>query len=289
MPGCWPRRTRPFPRTDRPTHTPRCWRCRTPRRGRPLGPLWGSRAPGPARACPRAPTRARRSVVAHQLLVFAVDRDHRLPLGQCRLDRLVDVLKLGVVVGMLGTLPRLLVGLQAKPLRLQKLPERPLGDLMPHPHQRHAQLPEALGRPPQRRLGIAARGRIDQPIQILNHQRIRLDHRPTATTRPAHLPALDPLAGLNLGQPAPDRLLREPSHTRKQRHTTRPMRLGLARRPQPPAALVTLRAEQTPALRDLRLRQTISAAANRSGSGTPLHSPPAPKPLSITQQTPHTC
>ena len=56
-----------------------------------------------------------------------------------------------------------------------------------------------------------------------------------------------------------------PSHTRKQRHTTRPMRLGLARRPQPPAALVTLRAEQTPALRDLRLRHTIKRGRQSVG------------------------
>jgi len=70
---------------------------------------------------------------------------------------------------------------------------------MPHRLKRRAQLPEALGRPPQRRLGIAARGRVDQPIQILNHRRIRLEQRPTATTGPAHLPALDPLAGLKLG------------------------------------------------------------------------------------------
>ena len=194
------------------------------------------------------------------------------------------MLELGVTIGMLGALTRLLVGLQPKPLGLQQLPQRPFGDLVSHPDQRVAQLPKALGTPAQRRLRIPARGRLDQPIQILNHRRIRLDHRPAATTLPAHLPALEPLAALQLRQPAPDRLLREPCHTREQRHTTRPVRLGLTRRPHPPATLVTLRAEQTPALRDLRLRHTIKrsrqsvalwhATSFSTRAETPLHNAP---------------
>ena len=122
-----------------------------------------------------------------------------------------------------------------------------------------------------------------------NHRRVRLEHRPTATTRPTYLPALDPPAGLNLGQPAPDSLLREPRHTRKQRHTTRPMRLGLARRPQPPAALVTLRAEQTPALRDLRLRHTIKRGRQSVGFWHATSFSTRAKAPFHNASKPHTC
>src|SRR3954468_11675489 len=49
---------------------------------------------------PRAPGSTRILEVADQFLLLGVDRDSRLTLGQRRLDRLVEVLELGVAVGM---------------------------------------------------------------------------------------------------------------------------------------------------------------------------------------------
>ena len=144
-----------------------------------------------------------------------------------------------------------------KPLALQKLPQRPLGDLMPHPHQRR----RAASRGSWTSTAAATRDRRAWPDRSA-------DPDPQPPPDPSRPPAdghhrtgaparARPARRTQARRPATDRLLREPRHTRKQRHPTRPMRLGLARRPQPPAALVTLRAEQTPALSDLRLRHTI--------------------------------
>ena len=153
------------------------------------------------------PLAPHRLVIADQLLLFAVDADHRLAGGQRRLDRLVDVLELLIAVGMLGSLTRLLVGLKPEPLPLEQLSERALGDLMTHPHQRLAKLGQARGRPPQRRLGIPSRRGIDQPIQIPDHRRVDLNDRPAPTTSSPHLATLQALAALKLGQPATDCLL----------------------------------------------------------------------------------
>ena len=196
-------------------------------------------------------------VIADQLLLLTVDADGRLAISQRPGDRLVDMRKLRVKVGMLRTLTRLLVGLKPKPLALQKLPQRALGDLMPHPHQRLAQLPKTLRRPPQRRLGIPARDRIDQPIQIPDHPPIALNQRPSPATRPPCLTRAKSLAGLKLTQPPANGLLRKPGHPGHQRHPARPVRLGLACRPQPAPPLIALRPEQPPALSDLRPRDTI--------------------------------
>jgi len=55
--------------------------------------------PGPARVLE----------IPNQLLLLGVDRDRRLTLGQRRTDRLVDVLELGVAVGMVRSLAGLAV------------------------------------------------------------------------------------------------------------------------------------------------------------------------------------
>jgi hypothetical protein len=66
----------------------------------------------------RLPLAPHSLVIADQFLLLAIDRNRRLARGERRPDRLVDVRKLPVAIGMLGSLTRLLVGLQAKPLPL---------------------------------------------------------------------------------------------------------------------------------------------------------------------------
>src|SRR5439155_6411648 len=51
--------------------------------------------------------------IPDQLLLFGVDRDHRLTRGNRRLRRRADVLKLRVAVAVRGALTGLEVGLQA--------------------------------------------------------------------------------------------------------------------------------------------------------------------------------
>ena len=128
---------------------------------------------------------------------------------------------------------------------------------MTHPYQRLAQLPKALGGPPQRRLGIPARGRIDKPVKIPYYLRIGLDDRPSPPTSTPHLATIKPLSGLKLVEPSPDCLLHQSGHASQQRDPSQAVRPGLARRPQPAATLIALRAEQPPTFSNPRLRHTI--------------------------------
>jgi hypothetical protein len=68
----------------------------------------------------RAPRAAWVAERADQLLLFGVDRDHRLPCRQGFGDALGDMGELRVPVGMAAALQGLAVGLQAEPLGLQK-------------------------------------------------------------------------------------------------------------------------------------------------------------------------
>ena len=120
---------------------------------------------------------ADRLEIADQLTLLRVHADHRLARRDRLADGLVDVLKLRVAVGMLGTLPRLLVRLQAVPLGLQQPQHRPLHDIVTHLPQRFGELRAALRCPPQRRLRIAPRHRINEPLQILSQPRLALEDR----------------------------------------------------------------------------------------------------------------
>ena len=68
----------------------------------------------------------------------------------------VDVLELGVAIGMLDRPPGLAVNLQAVALGLQQPQHRPVNDVVPHLPQRLRELRAALRGPPQRRLRIPA-------------------------------------------------------------------------------------------------------------------------------------
>ena len=58
--------------------------------------------------------------VSDRLLLLRVDRDHRLPGSLERPHLGVDMLELGVTIGVAGTLARLAVGLQAEVETLQQ-------------------------------------------------------------------------------------------------------------------------------------------------------------------------
>jgi hypothetical protein len=96
---------------------------------------------------------------------FGVHADHRLAVGLVVFDLFVEGAELGIPVGVLGTFQRLGVGLQAEPFPLQQPAHRRGGDRVPLPGQLLGQVPQRLGRPPQRRSRIAAPVRLDQRQQ----------------------------------------------------------------------------------------------------------------------------
>jgi hypothetical protein len=61
----------------------------------------------------RRPAGPRRSPCWDEFLLLGVDRDRRLPCRQRFLHPIVDVVELRIAIGMLASLARLAVGLQA--------------------------------------------------------------------------------------------------------------------------------------------------------------------------------
>jgi hypothetical protein len=81
------------------------------------------------------------------------------------LDLLVEVAELGIPIGVLGAFQRLDIDLQAEPFPLQQSTHRRGGDRVPLPGQLLSQVPQRLGRPPQRRLRITPLVRFDHRQQ----------------------------------------------------------------------------------------------------------------------------
>jgi hypothetical protein len=93
---------------------------------------------------------------------FGVHADHRLAVGLMVLDLVVEVAELGIPIGVLGAFQRLDVGLQAEPFPLQQSAHRRGRDRMALPGELLGQMPQRLGRPPQRRHRIATLVRLHQ-------------------------------------------------------------------------------------------------------------------------------
>jgi hypothetical protein len=105
--------------------------------------------------------------IANEFHLFRVDGDHRLVLGQGRLDRRVDESELTVAVGIVGAFLGLAIGLQTELLRLQQFADDRMADFVPELVQFGGQTTQALARPAQRRHRIAARVGLDKRVQIM--------------------------------------------------------------------------------------------------------------------------
>src|SRR5450631_1864597 len=101
--------------------------------------------------------------------------------------------------------------------------------------------PDALRRPQQHVHRIAATVLRDEALQRHDQTRIVLDDRPTTTPRTPHTTNLEPLTRIDLPDPLPDRVLRDPTRPRDRRDTTTTQHPSLRRRPDPPRPLVQLR------------------------------------------------
>jgi hypothetical protein len=165
----------------------------------------------------------------------------------------VDVAKLRVTVGMLATLSGLDVRLQAVPQPSQQLRDRREMGPMPELPQPLSEVAHTLGSPSQKRLRIATGVRIDQPLEIAHQRRVELRQRLAPTTRLAHPPRRKPLTGPKLSHPLADRFRRDTRRPRRRRDPTPPSSPRLARRPQPPLALIQLTSKRPELLTDHNL------------------------------------
>ena len=122
--------------------------------------------------------------LADELLLLGVDRDHRLLGVQARLDDRVEVRELGVAVWMPGALLGLHVGLQTEPHGAQQIADHRAVRAMSTLDQRIAEVAHAAADPQQRRLGVPARGVLDQRTQIDEQIGVLDDLRGATTARP---------------------------------------------------------------------------------------------------------
>src|SRR5271166_1320400 len=129
----------------------------------------------------RLPFLARILVIADQFLLLGVYRDHRLAPPLERADPAVDVLELGIAVGVVLTLLGLAVGLEAVTQIDQEPADGLMAQVMPQLGQRVGQVPRTLAGPEQWGHGITAGGRIDEPLEITEQGPIGCRDRITPT------------------------------------------------------------------------------------------------------------
>ena len=133
--------------------------------------------------------------IADQLLLLGVDRDRRLARRERFGHPVVDVVELRIAVGIVRSLARLAVGLQAVVELVQQLADKRAADFVAHVAQAPAELAQALACPQQRRLRVAPRLRLDQATQIVEQARIGLAHRLAPAARAANSCHIGRLAG----------------------------------------------------------------------------------------------
>ena len=179
--------------------------------------------------------------VADQLLLLAIDRNHGPAGNDRRLRGLVDVLKLGVAVGMGGPLLGLDVGLQRVAQQPHQHRHRREVRLVARLAQRTSDLTHTLGSPPQKRLRITPAVLVNQPLDGIQNLRVALQQRLATSTHTTHPPRQKALTRLELGDALTDRRHRYTRRPRSRCDATKPRGTRLTRRPQPPLTLVQLR------------------------------------------------
>jgi len=158
------------------------------------------------------------------------------------LDLLVEVAELGIPVGVLGAFEGLGVGLQAEPFPLQQSAHRRGRDRMSLPGELVGQVPQRLGRPPQRRHWIAALVRLDQRQQGWDEVGVLPCGGLAAPTWPADAAGREGrLAGLQLKDALADGRLADAGDLRDRAHATMAQQPRLDRQRQALLALVQVR------------------------------------------------
>src|SRR6202163_4710208 len=181
--------------------------------------------------------------VSDRLLLLRVNGDHRLPGSLERFHLGVDMLELGVAIGMAGTFARLAIGLQAEVETLQQPPnklltgeEAPLG-------QCRGEMALTQADPPQGRLGITADRRLHQVIQRFQDPRLRLGRGLLSAALPANPLAAPYRPGAEVRQAAADGAARNPGGPRHRRYSTTASSACFTGREHASVSLVEERAE----------------------------------------------
>ena len=198
----------------------------------------------------RLPFLARILVIADHFLLLGVHRDHRLAPPLERADPAVDVLELGIAIGVVLTLLGLAVGLEAVTQIDQQPADGLMAQVMPQLGQRVGQVPRTLAGPEQWGHGITAGGRIDEPLEITEQGPIGCRDRITPTPGTAN-PGMIRLGrhrgavvtGLEFGDAAADGRMREIGGGGDHRDATAPQGQGLTSGPASPRLLVKERSE----------------------------------------------
>lgn len=129
--------------------------------------------------------------VADEFLLLGVDRDDGLLAPQIRSRRGIDVLELGVAVGMRGALPSLPHGPEAIAESVEQPAHRGGTHLPTILRERRSELRSALARPPQWRHRVSAGERVHQPLQRGLQPWLRHPEARTPSSRAAHPPGID--------------------------------------------------------------------------------------------------
>jgi hypothetical protein len=104
--------------------------------------------------------------VANQFLLFGIDRDGRLMLGQRRAYCGADLRELRMAVPVAVACAGLAIALQAVAHAIEQMADQRAAHRMALRLKLLCQPADALACPAQRRLRVAARRRLDQPAQI---------------------------------------------------------------------------------------------------------------------------
>ena len=183
---------------------------------------------------------------ADQFFLLGVDRDRRFARRQRVLHLFVDVLELGVAVGMVRPLAGLPIGLQAVSEVAQKIGDHVVRDAMPETSKLGRQIAQALGGPPQRRHRIAACRRLHQGSEIAEQRRIGVHEGRASGPLPAHPTRrrLGRRLAAQFRQPATDRAARNAGDPRDGHDPATPSRQRFRRCKPTSPALVQHRIER---------------------------------------------
>ena len=160
------------------------------------------------------------------------------------------MLKLGIAIGVAGPFARLAVGLKREAEMPQQPPDQLMAGHKAAREERGGEMPLARARPQQRRLRIAPNGRLDKLGQRFKQSRLPFDRRCATAAGPANAPAEMILAAAKLGQPAADGAAGHRGRLAYRRDAATTGCLRLARRNQPPPALVKERRDRLKARLD---------------------------------------
>ena len=222
----------------------------------------------------RAPLPPAHRQPAQLLPLLGVHADHRLARRLVICGLLADVPELRIPVRMLFPLQDLGVALQAEPVVPQQPAHRGRRRPVPLPAQLTSQMPQRLGRPPQRRLRVASLIRLHQRQQRRDQVAVQLRGALASPAAAPHLPLGERrLTGLQLEHARADRRLADPRDLGHGPDPAVPQQPGLSSQQQPPLTLVQMRQQHLEPHRQLIAdsgRNAHTTTSNHQSGGDTL-------------------